>query len=273
MSINLIFSDIDGTLIKPNGEMTEVTMKTVHKVNAMGIPFVLVSARSPEEMFDYYNDLNLNTPIIGYNGGVIAEYKNNKLNIISSLPIHADEPFIIYNSIKEMFPQISLSIYSGTKWYADEIDYGIEIEKKLTGKDPIVTNLREFILNGACIHKIMMIGEHHDVVNADKYLKNQNILTSSIHRSGEIYLEVTNSNATKINAIKSIVENYYDVNQKNIMAIGDGYNDWEMLKFAKYGIAMGNAPIDIINSLNYVTKSNLNDGVAHIINELVLNCK
>lgn len=270
MNIRLIYSDVDGTLITPKGELTESTKKAVYKVNELNIPFVLVSARSPEEMFDYYKELDLNSPIISYNGGMISEYKNNELNILSSTPICSDEPKMIYDMIKENFSQISISIYVGTKWYADEIDFGIEIEKKLTGKSPIIKNISEFLSGGTQVHKIMMIGASNDIVNADKFLKSQSVLTSSIHRSGEIYLEVTNKEATKINALKKISTEYFNISEEHIMAIGDGYNDWDMLKYAKYGVAMENASFEIKESLKYITKSNLEEGVAYILNKLVL---
>ncbi|BCJ95489.1 hypothetical protein acsn021_30580 [Anaerocolumna cellulosilytica] len=270
MNIKLIFSDIDGTLIKPKGELSENTKEAIYKLNALKIPFILVSARSPEEMFGYYELLKLNTPIIGYNGGIISEYKDNKLNILESTPISSEEPIIIYDIMKQNFPQLSISIYSETKWYADGIDYGVEIESKLTGIEPVITNIKNLILSGVHIHKIMIIGDCHDIISAEKFLKGQGSFTSSIHRSGEIYLEVTNRHATKVHAMKKIASEYYNISSEYIMAIGDGYNDLDMLKNVKFGIAMGNAPDEIKNSLDYVTKTNLEDGVAHIIDKLVL---
>lgn len=266
----LIFSDIDGTLIKPEGELTKVNIDTIKKLTKKNIPFILVSARSQEEMMDYYSQLELGTPIISYNGGFISKYQNGSFESVSSIFIEPNEPKIIYDIITTQFPTISLSLYSETKWYASKIDRGVQIEKDLTGLSPVILNVKEFIDSRAPIHKIMMIGEKDVIIEAEKVLKENKDLTSSIHKSGNIYLEVTNKKATKINAVKYVIENFYNIDPKEVMAIGDSYNDLEMLRYVGFGVAMGNAPQEIRKSVKYITDSNTNNGVAKAIEKLVL---
>lgn len=267
----LIFSDIDGTLIKPGGELSTESIDTIKKLTPKNVPFILVSARSPEEMMDYYLRLKINTPIISYNGGFISKYENESFDVVSSISIEPNEPQIIYDVITTQFPTISLSLYSETKWYASKIDRGVQFEKDLTGLSPIILNLKEFIDSGAPIHKIMMIGEKDVILEAENVLKEKNDLTSSIHKSGNIYLEVTNKKATKMNAVKYVMENFYNICPKEVMAIGDSYNDWEMLRYVGFGVAMGNAPQEIQASVKYITDSSINNGVSKAIEKLVLS--
>lgn len=267
----LIFSDIDGTLIKPGSELSKENLDSIKKLIQKNIPFILVSARSPEEMMEFYLPLELNTPIISYNGGFISNYENGRFDIVSSISIEPNEPQIIYDVITNQFPTISLSLYSDTKWYASKVDKGIEYEKSLTGLSPILFNLKEFIESGAPIHKIMMIGEKDVILEAEKVLKEKNDLTASIHKSGEIYLEVTNKQATKKNAVKYVMDNFYNTDPKHVMAIGDSYNDWEMLMYVGFGVAMENAPQEIQASVKYKTDSSINNGVAKAIEKLVFS--
>ena len=55
------------------------------------------------------------------------------------------------------------------------------------------------------------------------------------------------------------------------MAIGDSYNDMDMLEWAGLGVAMGNAPKDVKEAADYVTTSNEEEGVAEALRRFVLN--
>jgi hydroxymethylpyrimidine pyrophosphatase-like HAD family hydrolase len=58
--------------------------------------------------------------------------------------------------------------------------------------------------------------------------------------------------------------------QYKLIAVGDGFNDLSMIEYAGLGVAMGNAPEEIKSKADYVTLSNDEDGVAHVLEEFVL---
>jgi hydroxymethylpyrimidine pyrophosphatase-like HAD family hydrolase len=60
--------------------------------------------------------------------------------------------------------------------------------------------------------------------------------------------------------------NKYGIDKSRIIAMGDNYNDKEMIQYAGTGVAMGNAPEEIKLVADYVTDTNNNDGVAKAIN-------
>lgn len=72
--IKRIFADMDGTLLTPEGIVSDATAQAI---KASHIPVTLVSARAPLEMKDAINKLGLNTPQIGFNGGLIYERTGN----------------------------------------------------------------------------------------------------------------------------------------------------------------------------------------------------
>lgn len=266
----LIFSDIDGTLINSGDELSKENIETIKKLSSKDIPFILVSARSPEEMIDYYHCLELNTPFISYNGGIISKYEHNRFKIISDICIDPKETEFVYEIIRTRFPTISLSLYSNTKWYASKLDKGVQYQKELNGLSPVIMDLKELIQTGAPIHKIMMIGKTDVIIEAEKILKKNTHLTSSIHRSGAYHLEVTNKKATKKNAVKFVIEQLYNIDANQVMAMGDNYNDWGMLKYVGLGVAMGNAPQEIRDSVKFSTDTCINNGVAQAIERFVL---
>ncbi len=63
------------------------------------------------------------------------------------------------------------------------------------------------------------------------------------------------------------------IKREEVIAMGDSYNDQAMIEFAGLGVAMGNAPDDIKEIANYVTDTNMNDGVAKVVEKFVLKKK
>lgn len=63
---------------------------------------------------------------------------------------------------------------------------------------------------------------------------------------------------------------HFGIKQNEMIAIGDGYNDLSMIEYAGLGVAMDNAPDEIKQRADFVTLSNNEDGVAHVIRKFVL---
>ncbi len=83
----------------------------------------------------------------------------------------------------------------------------------------------------------------------------------TILRSGPIYLEIFHRGVDKGDAVKAL-GSHYALPREAIMAVGDYYNDVAMLKAAGYSVAMGNAPDDIREMADVVTRPNTEDGLA-----------
>ena len=81
--------------------------------------------------------------------------------------------------------------------------------------------------------------------------------------------EVLPKGNNKGTGLKALVEKL-GIKQEEVMAIGDGNNDVEMLEYANYGVAMGNATELALKSANYTTDTNKNDGVAKAIRKYAL---
>ena len=82
-------------------------------------------------------------------------------------------------------------------------------------------------------------------------------------------MEVMRNGSTKGDAVRYLA-NYFGIDKEEVMCIGDSENDLSMIKYAGTGVAMGNASEDIKSVADYVTDTNVNDGVAKAINKFVL---
>ena len=77
-----------------------------------------------------------------------------------------------------------------------------------------------------------------------------------------------NNQASKVNAVKLLM-NRFNFKKEEIIAIGDNFNDKEMIEFAGIGIAMGNAPDEVKAVADYITETNNNDGVSRALKKIL----
>lgn len=71
MGYKLVFSDIDGTLLNSNHQISRGTKESVWRLKEKGIPFILVSARMPRGIFPLQEELEINEPVICFNGALV----------------------------------------------------------------------------------------------------------------------------------------------------------------------------------------------------------
>ena len=89
-------------------------------------------------------------------------------------------------------------------------------------------------------------------------------------KSSPYYLEILDKRVNKGQGVKMLAEKL-GIPRENIMTLGDQENDIAMLEYAGTGVAMGNA-IDSVKAVSqFVTKTNMEDGVAYAIQKFVLD--
>ena len=114
-----------------------------------------------------------------------------------------------------------------------------------------------------------MLAEPEKLVHVEKKLQKQLQGELSVMRSKPYFLEFTEEGVTKGTSLHLLIQQL-GITRDEVIAIGDSYNDLAMIEFAGLGVAMGNAPEDIKEKANHVTDTNMNDGVAKVVEELIL---
>ena len=154
------------------------------------------------------------------------------------------------------------NIYDGNNWYStNQYFKDHAIEESYIGKISIKIGLED-IKKIQTIHKIVCIGS---IGHINSYLK-ETYPSLHITRSASYYLEITNKEATKANAIQTVAH-HYQIPLENTIAFGDYYNDEDMLDIAGVSYVVDNAPDDLKEKADHVTLSNNDDGVAFILNQ------
>ena len=237
---------------------------------AAKIPFVLASARSPLGMAPIAKDLGLsNQPLACYNGALVITGDSNQYQTILEHPLDPAECQALITFVHKHFPQVSINLYSGSRWMIDKANKWSEIEAQITGETPQVQPFSTFFAQEVSCHKLLLIAKPTVIQKLVKSLETQTFAKTAFYLSKDNYLEVTAKHVSKENALIELA-NYYHVPLEDTMTIGDNYNDIPMLKMAGLGIAMGNAPSDVKKHAKVVTKTNNDHGVAHAVEDYVL---
>ncbi|ALO05040.1 Cof-type HAD-IIB family hydrolase [Lactiplantibacillus paraplantarum] len=266
--INYLFSDLDGTLLNSQGTVSPQTVQAVRK---SGLPMTLVSARAPIEMRGAIQALWLTGPQIGFNGGLIFEYRQNQVQALQAAPLEQALALQVLDFIKATAPTVSLSCYTQSEWLTEKVDAGTRAEEQLTRQiaTPIASYAAQFSQHPAAIFKIMIMTLDNQVMAALATALKQMVGSSaSVKLSGQTYLEVTSAQAQKSRGIAFIKERFH-LTTGELAAFGDGENDLPMLKAVGLPIVMGNADPTIQQYGQHVTKCNDEDGVAYALEHLI----
>ena len=253
-----VFSDIDGTLLNDQHQISPLTQAAIQSVLQRNIPFIPVSARPPLAITPYTKQLQSRNAIICYSGALILDHDLNPLYSVS-----IEEADLVYlDQILADFQSLSINHYSGIDWFTNDItNIWTQQEADITGlqaveKPPFLSK----------VHKMLVMGEAEKIRSLEVLLK-QRLPHLSIHRSKNEYLEIMNKQATKSSAIR-FMEQRLNVTAEQIIAFGDNFNDLDMLQYAGLSVAMGNAPNEIKSVAKRVTASNNDDGIALVLNEM-----
>lgn len=266
----MICLDIDGTLLNSDHKISPKTKEVIQIVSKeMHIPVILVSARLPRGILFLLQELNISNPIICYSGALTMDEKNN---IISNITIPVSGVKQIYQLAKEM--GIHVSLYKDDEWYVENIDEWSDQEGIITRMSPSITNFdvlfKQWEKENTGPNKIMCMAEPDQIEALNNKTKINSLNNLSIYLSKPTYLEVMPGSASKTSAIEVLCEKY-GIQRSEVIAIGDNYNDINMIEFAGIGIAMGNAPEAVKQYADDITLTNDEDGVAEAIKKHILS--
>ncbi len=261
----LIICDLDGTLLNSRHTISEYTRDVVRTVKNKGIIGCIATGRHHVDALAYKRMLGLDSYMITCNGAKIHDEHDRE---IFSNNIPADLAHDLIHTVVDS--DIIRHLYQNEDWYCDRPE----------AIDPVVYRDSGVVPSNKPFHEITgditkICYEYHDHPN--RLLPLEEILIErfgnrlSIGFSSDIFLEVMNKGVSKGAAICEIAR-LTGISQSDILAFGDGPNDYEMLRSAGKGIIMGNATKALRELLPEceVIDTNDNDGLALYLEKLYL---
>lgn len=266
MNWKIIFTDIDGTLLNKDRELSPLTLKVFQELQKQ-LPIVLISSRMPQAMEHLQEELHIgHQPLICYNGALV---------IVGGKVISTTEiPWESINDLHRFNRDIDchLSLYNNKDWFVPAEDHWAKREENNTKVTPVVKPVEEVLAEwepskkGA--HKIMAMGDATKIDAIENYLFKNYKEQLHLYRSKDTYLEIANKEVSKLTAIKLLLKSHFSLSLEESIAFGDNYNDYEMLKAAGLGIAVGNARPEILKIAKQITHHGKEDGVAKSLQQI-----
>ncbi len=265
MKYRLLAVDIDGTLLNSKREITAKTKKAIHQAIDKGIVFTISSGRPIQGVEMITKQLEVDIPVITYNGAMVIT--GTSKNVIYSCNMREEDVLLVERLGRER--NTTMAIWSDNQLFVNRVDERAAKYSQLSGTQPkLYGDIRELLGKG--INKLLWYDEIEQINAFEREMKDQVGPSVNFHTSQPFFLEFVDVNASKAIALEKLGE-HYGIRQEEMIAIGDGYNDLSMIEYAGLGVAMENAPADIQKLADYVTLSNENDGVAHVIEKFILN--
>ncbi len=261
-NISLVISDIDGTLITSNHEVTEATRVAARELRDRDIALSLASSRPPRSIKPLARDLALRSGFAAFNGALVVTADGE---ILESSAI----PPATTARVKAIADEFGLNVwaYDAAEWWAPGRDSFVDREAHTSGFDPLIEGYAERITRD--LNKLTVVGKPEFVAEAEKRVLSELASEVSASRSKPRFLDVTAYGMHKGSVVIRLAK-IFGVPSTQIAVIGDGPNDVEMFKQAGTSIAMGQAVDDVRAEATYVTESNDDEGWARGIEKYVL---
>lgn len=269
--IKLLILDIDGTISGKSNQVTETVKNAIKEAQGKGIKVGLATGRMFCSALRFHQEIDADLPIIAYNGAWMQRVDNQEILLHQPVNKNIAQELLKYFREKQEQKELEIHLYYDDQLYVENFSKKTDFYVTRSGISFNVIDKLENLLDN---HPTKVLAQSPDsdfIGNLLEDLQNR-YSTDELYltQSNPIYLEATQANVNKGSTIKYLVENILEYNAEEVMAIGDNYNDYTMLKYAGFSVAMGDAPEEIKNIASAVTKDVENDGVAEAIASYLL---
>ncbi len=268
MAYEILVLDIDGTLTTTEKTISNETLQAIINIQKRGHMVVLASGRPTPGIWPVARKLEMEKYggyILSYNGARIINCSTNEIIYQKVLP-HELLPEI-YQAAKEYKTGL-LTYDEHSILVATKMDEYIEKEAWIN-KLPY-TQIPDFLDYVTFdVNKCVMTAHPDYLAQVEIKMKERFEGRLNIFRSEPFFLEVVPLHIDKAESLGQLLD-YLHLSREQMISCGDGYNDITMIQYAGMGVAMANAQQKVKEVADYITLSNDNNGVAHVINEFML---
>lgn len=261
--VKLVVSDMDGTLLNSNNEVSKQFYQLFEQLKAKNITFIAASGRQYYSMVDKLHPIKDDIYIIAENGGII-KHKNERLHT---------ETFN-FSLVKKIIPTLRkiedalIVLCSENNAYLETKNEAfLEFFKKYYTQYEIVEDLTA--LKNIDILKIAVRHAESSEQFIYPFLTElQNDKDILLKISGQHWLDISSAKCNKGNALEKL-QKRLNITPEETMVFGDYNNDLEMLQRAYFSFAMANAHPNVKKTARFSTKTNDENGVEFVLKQLI----
>lgn len=268
--IKLIASDMDGTLLNKQMQISSENIAAIKEAQAKGVEFLVATGRAPSESQGILAKAGLHTGFINLNGAMVF---NTAGQLIVNEPIPKEQSIQINKLLKDSgfyFEIVAAdNVYSDSRLrrIANFSDLLVDLNKKLTFKKAV-----SFAAGSDEIMRIKYVPDFKDLLEKPSFEAMKFVafhpngpkvfehIREEIGKMGDLIVTASSSTNIEINNIKAqkgiALMDYAKLQRykpNEVMAIGGNLNDESMIRMAGVGVAMENAAPEIKKIANFIT--------------------
>lgn len=270
--IKLVASDLDGTLLNKNKEITPRLFDALQKLDELGILFVPATGRPFSTVPQAIKELPFLKYVITSNGAAIydaAEQKNIIENYLTPEAVDAviaiaRELPVITEYFIEGKAYIAKNIYDDLTPFALTESHTAYIKNSRT---PVADFWNEMKRNDTVLENINLVFKDM-ALRKEIWNRLKDLGLASVTASTTKNIEITSLSATKAKALEKLCE-VLGLERKNVLAMGDGDNDMPMIQFAGIGVTMANGEEHIKQAADIIADDCNDFGAAKILEQII----
>lgn len=263
--ITLVISDVDGTLLDNNKDLTSEAPAAVQRLYQGGVKFTIASARPPRMVRELVTKLQVKEPLACFNGSLIVSPDETVLQEIQMSPADAQS---VADFIAEQ--DFDLWVWTDSDWLVSNPN-GPHVARHESQMGRKATPLATRDMSQFRVMKLVGVSDNYGAVaKAEADLAKNGSATISGTRSSPYYLDVTDARANKGEVVLRISQ-LLQIPTGQIATIGDMTTDTFMFRKSGVSIAMGNAFDEVKAQAKFVTKSNGENGFAYAMDHFILD--
>jgi Cof subfamily protein (haloacid dehalogenase superfamily) len=277
--IRLIALDIDGTLTDPSYQVSARNIAALRAAHQVGIEIVLATGRRHDYAMPIAHELGFPLYLISSNGALIRSSvgetfftdklpASTALELIQYMSEFRGSAVLTFDRSTNVAGNESLVLES-----ADELNKSIARWMELNRPyikfvSPLEDALTEDPLQAMYCGRVAFMEGVQQRLSHASFLDKITVMKTQYDHRDLCILDILNRECSKGHALKRWAAQQ-GINREQVMAIGDNYNDLEMLEFAGLAIVMGNASKEMKQNGWKVTASNAESGVAQAVEEIL----
>ncbi|MDH5244226.1 MAG: Cof-type HAD-IIB family hydrolase [Chloroflexota bacterium] len=268
--IRLIALDIDGTIIGDDAIVGPRTQAAIRAAMDRDIAVSLVTGRMVSSAMRFARELGLTDPVVGYQGGLIRAMPPRGSRNLGRLLMHTAIPADVARLIVTWTRENGLDPHLNhlERFILREDDPNADDYSAFMGaRAELVPDLVEAIRHP--ITKVLAVGEPPMPIDKARQARERFVGTADVTISHPRFLEFVAPGVSKGRAIRFLARRL-GVPLGSVLAVGDQWNDREMLDVAGHGTAMPTAPAEVKAVARYIAPPLEAEGAAQVIEWLAL---
>jgi len=265
VTVRLIATDLDGTIVRADGTVSDRTRDALRAAEDAGLVVVLVTGRPPRWMGEIVEATGHRGIAICANGALVYDLHTER--VIREHPMDVEVARKLTEVLRGALPEVSFAIEMGVRGFGHEPAYRPRFEPP---PDAIVAELDELL--SAPVVKVLARHEGMDPDDlhraATEVIADLAELVTVTFGGTDGLVELSAAGVTKAYGLEQLAREQ-GIGAGEVVAFGDMPNDLPMLVWAGRAVAVANAHPDVLAVADEVTASNDDDGVALVVERLL----